>query len=188
MSYSCEISFKQIQSNEIYSFFQSIKKSLQDNEIVNGLCKDLMFNHKLARITLSQIDEHFEKYKDFSDLYKARLDDDTNGYNIVEDLKESVKKNLTFRWFYISEENLLGVFGVPKTLQRFFDNMTYFQNSTDQDYDWETWDNIDLFQRCVKRAKDISLKALKIAKDVSDEALIDLDEEYWRKSLAYDLI
>ena len=91
-------------------------------------------------------------------------------------------KVLKFRCFYLSDKNILGIYGVDKICQDIFDNTTYFQNSTDQNYEYEVWNGIEIFEAIVDNWKNIS-----------DEEILQLDSncedfEYFRKESIYKSI
>ena len=185
MSYQCDISFKSLEPDKVFAFLQDLKATLKNSDICISLGKDFQQCGAVSQLTLSEQEEHFGKYKDFKSFYLSKDPYDMLRINAA---KEAMDACMRFKWFYIPEEKLLGMFGVPKTWQPLFDNTTFFQNCSDHDYDWNEWNGIPMFERCVQRAQDISVDGLKFAMGLSDDDLQEGGEDYWRKSLVYDLV
>lgn len=88
-------------------------------------------------------------------------------------------------YIYWPEKEILGIVGsIPKE----FDNLTTiaFQNSCDQDYDFETWKGISYFEDIVEKYKDAAIEILRAHFDDSD--IKDTNLEYYRKWLVYEKI
>ena len=168
MSYGCQISFKKLNPEEVFPFLQEFKKKCVDN--VEYLAKDNFI---------------------FSPLFKCNPDrekiDPTSWDKNTIELKDKVETWLSnsilkFRWFYFVDKNILGVYGVDNILKDIFDNTTYFQNSTDQDYDYEVWNGIDFFEKVANNWRTMS-----------DEDILEIDPEcedfeYFRKESIYNCI
>mgnify|MGYP003333611224 CR=1 FL=1 len=117
MSYSCEISFKQIEADKVYDFLIEYKSELKNhfkeiaeqNYIYSPICKDRI-------ISIS----------DKADLEKISNWD--NRDKIIDWAKEHIFK---YRYFYIPSRKLLGVFSIHDCMKYMFDDTIYFQNSCD---------------------------------------------------------
>ena len=170
MSYGCTIHFKNIKAEEVYSFFQELKTKLISK--TDEIAKDNF-------LWLPSIRNNY-KYKDI------------DGF-IVDDADCNWVQNSLFkyRYFYIPHHELLGVFNLPNGFDDMFDNVSYFQNSTDQDYEFDEWKGIPIFEQIAekwKSATDEETKKhyIKEHGDIYDEDEFDCD--YHRKEFAYDEI
>lgn len=169
MSYGCKISFKQIEAEEIYDFLVSVKQELLNNfnSIAEGnfaYCPSIRRFHK-------SIDEL--------------------SYEQLEICDSWIKTLFTFRYYYLKNSNILAVYGVPRSIESYFDKTIDFQNSCDQDYDRDCWEGVKLFESIYDKWMNISREDF-ISK-VSDTYSIDNnyneeDLEYYRKSSAYSEI
>jgi hypothetical protein len=169
MSYYAAISFKMLKHGEIYPFFQAFKKKV---------------SHSISEIAEYEFSympsvryEHL--YADAPPAAKTRADE------------AWAKGVFTMRFFYLAEHELLGVFGVPTVVQDIFDKTIYFQNSCDQDYDFDEWAAVPVFAQIAEKwrtATDEAVKAKYIAErdGECDEGCADLD--YYRRTFAYDEI
>lgn len=168
MSYYCTVSFKNIEADEIYPFFQKLKDKVSKS-----------------------FKEISEREAFFCPARRTVNRDVINSDDILWAFK-----TFTYRYFYLPEHKLLGVFGVPDCTQDMFDNTTYFQNNCDQDYDYETWLGIPAFEEIAKKWESASNDTVKkryneeiylgnFDDDYSDCKNIEGKYEYWRKSFAY---
>ena len=179
MSYSCFISFKQLECNEIYSFLKKIKAAAIEN--MDEIAADEYHYCPLCR----------------NELY---LPD--NYMDISREKKESSKNwaiNCVFmyRYFYDEEHHLLGMYGVTNKLQDLFDATVHFQNSCDQNYDKDDWEGVKLFEETYDRWMSYSKNDIvqKYNEKNGDNAWEDEhsdNEEYWldyyRKDMCYNEI
>lgn len=161
MIYYCEISFKQIKPENVYPFLVEVKEQCIRN--------------------FKQIAEDNVKY------LAMRLNNLQN-YNVDQrELEESwVKQLFTFRYFYYSNINLLGIYGIPNSVKYLFDNTIYFQNSADQDYEFDTWNNIDTFRKIADKWKNTTDEYVIKELDLDKDQIKDLN--YWRRSGCYSEI
>jgi hypothetical protein len=102
------------------------------------------------------------------------------------------EKIFTFRYFYLPEYELLGMFSIPRETEKLFDTTIYFQNSTDQNYDWEVWNGIEEFEISANKwqliDKEIIYKKY-LSRDFATEVPIeDFDDDYYRKTFCYEEI
>ena len=171
MSYSAEICFKTVSGQELYAFLKQIKDA----------CK-----------------EKFEDIAKDEFIYMPSVKNDHLLKNDSEWAKEQIDRGwmrnsaFSYRFFYIHEHNLLGVFSVPSAINNIFDLTCYFQNSCDQDYPFEDWNGIPVFEEIAnkwKNATDSEVKEYyhKRWGEVWDEKE-NSDLDYYRRSFAYDQI
>ena len=180
MSYSCPISFKQIKGDELYSFFQKLKEATSSDEGLDSLAEDNYAFSPLFKDMTKYEDGYFEKSE----------------YNMVEDkmfyaIQDWAKQHIfTYRWFYDAEAGILGFYSMNKAQQKLFDNTVYFQNSCDQDYDWDVWNGIPAFETIARSFKGMNLEQLNQYR--KSRQMWELDEaddlEYYKKSTCYDVI
>ena len=168
MSYNATISFKTLKAAEIYPFFQEFKKCVSNS--LNDIAKDEFLYMPSIRY------DYF--YKDEKDT-------------VVNEIDRAWAKNVfTMRFLYLSEHELLGVFGVPTSARDIFDNTTYFQNSCDQDYKFEEWAGIPIFERIAEKWKTASDELVKERYTSEEYGEWDEGEEpnldYYRRTFAYD--
>lgn len=165
MSYSCEISFKEINLEDVYNFLVTLKNKLIDN--IENIAKD---NYMYAPFVRYQ-------HKPYTKL---------ENYSDIECNNSWVKQVFTYRYFYLKDCCLLGVYGLPNSVQNLFDDTIYFQNSTDQDYDLSTWKKIKLFQRISEKWNNFTDDYIVSALELDDDQKDDI--EYFRRSGCYDEI
>lgn len=130
MSYCAEISFVKVKPDDLEDFFGKIKTAIREHvkEIADDNCVFSPFGKN------PRTDLEFEKRR------------------IVLEAYDWTERLFTYRFFFIGEgeEKVLAVAGVPDSVKYLFDTTIFFQNSTDTDYDYETWDKVPLFKRLVE--------------------------------------
>ena len=98
----------------------------------------------------------------------------------------------TFRFFYLADHNLVGVFGIPNDVQQVFDATIYFQNSCDQDYKFETWNGVHVFEQIAEKWKNATNEEVQSKYTEEDDGSWDeeipFDYDYFRRKYAYDEI
>jgi hypothetical protein len=94
----------------------------------------------------------------------------------------------SYRFFYIPEQSLLGVFGVPSAINDIFDLTCYFQNSCDQDYDFEDWNGVPYFEFIAEKWKNATDEEVYKTFEYPDEHEEPIDYDYYRRSNAYNEI
>lgn len=168
MSYSAEINFKTVKEGELYAFFKQIKDACKAK--FDEIAKDnFTYMPSISKDYLLKNDSEYAK----DQLDRAWM-------------RNSI---FSYRFFYIPEHNLLGVFGVPDDVKDIFDLTCYFQNSCDQDYDFEEWEGIPIFEQIAekwKNAADEATLAHYNERWRDDENEIDYD--YYRRTFAYEEI
>lgn len=167
MSYYASIAFKVLEPADVYPFLQTFKKE-----------------------SIEKIKEIAEENHAFSPLFRSIY---TKTLEITDEQRKETEAwalNYVFkhRYFYLPECSLLGMYSVPTCLGYLFDAVIGFQNSCDQDYDYETWANIPCFAEIANKWKNMPIaeaaKALKL--DGTNPSFADID--YGSKTACYDEI
>lgn len=167
MSYSCTIHFKNIKADEIYPFFQELKTKIISK--TNEIAKDNF-------LWMPSIRNDY-RYKD------------VDGF-IVDDIDTNWVQNALFkyRFFYMPQHELLGVFSLPNGFDDMFDNISHFQNSCDQDYEFDKWKGIPIFEQIAEKWKNATDEEVYKRFEYPDEHEEPIDYDYYRRSNAYDEI
>lgn len=164
MSYSAWISFKTIEAEDIPEFFLSIKKDCSSK--IEELAEDMyMWSPYDKRL----VDPNLDRF-DLFDKYKG----------LHEEVDLWIYRVFTFRWFYLKEYKLLGIYGLPTRVRDLCDCTVYFQNSCDQNYDYDEWKGIPLFESIVEKWKAIPDEYF--AEDTDGSIC---DAEYYRQTAVY---
>lgn len=172
MSYSATISFKKIKPEEIFDFFLKIKEKVKEN--LEKIAEDDFIFSPYAKNT--------KKYSD------SKYD-----FDFINDNTEWAKRIFTYRYFYNKELNLLGIYGLPNSLRELFDDTLGFQNSCDQDYEFEYWDKVEPFKLIANKWRTVSLESVLEKMDrLSDlEYCRDVEKDspqYYAKTACYEEI
>ena len=164
MSYSATISFKTIKAEDIYGFFQNFKAE--------------------ATAHLEEIAEDNFLWSPYS---KERSETDER--KLFQSTEMWARSSVfAYRYFYMTEHKLLAVFGVPKCLQGLFDLTECFQNSCDQDYPFEEWKGVPIFEQIAEKWKNATDGEVYKTFEYPDEHEDETDYDYYRRSRAYDEI
>ena len=164
MSYYCSVSFKKLKPQEIQPFFTSFKK-----EIIAHLDEIAEANY-----TYCPFFDEFEKIE----LTKE----------VREKMDSWAAKVFRHKFYFELDGTLLCVFGPPKCTEHLFDATIAFQNSCDQDYDFDTWNGIPEFESIVKKWELCSDED--VAKEMAkrDYDLDSVNYDYYRRSFCYESI
>lgn len=163
MSYRATISFKTINAEDIYGFFQNYKS--EATEHLEEIAKDNFL---------------------WSPYSKEREDDERKLFKSTEMWARS--SVFSYRYFYLPEHKLLAVFGVPNCLTKLFDLTECFQNSCDQDYPFGDWEGIPIFEQIAEKWKNTTDEEVYKTFEYPDEHENETDYDYYRRSRAYDEI
>ena len=164
MSYSATINFKTVKEGELYDFLKQIKDACKEK--FDEIAKDEF-------IFMPSINKDY-MLKNDSEWAKEQLD------------RAWVRNSVfSYRFFYIPEHNLLGVFGVPDAVVEIFDLTCYFQNSCDQDYDFADWNGIPYFEFIAQKWKNATDEEVYKTFKYPDEHEEPIDYDYYRRSNAY---
>lgn len=187
MSYSCTISFKQIKSEEIYPFLQTLKEEAE--KIASEVAKYEYIYSPIYK--WMGYDEEKEKIIKEETFFKTRSEETLRTERENENW---VIKLFTFRWYWDYEKSVLMIYSIPDQLQHLFDNTVYFQNSCDQDYEFEEWSGIKYMEEIAMKwkylpDKNIISKYKEIFSYSSKEIIeSEIDINYYRKSFCYEEI
>ena len=180
MSYYCTISFKQIESKDIYPFLLEFKSTAIEKmeEIASSeyhfcpFCRNELFLP--------------EKYME---IPREKRD---------AAVSWAINSVFMYRYFYNEELNLLGVYGVSDALKGLFDVTVQFQNSCDQNYDRKGWEGVkffeDTYDRLMLYSNEEIVKKYEEKNGIGSwkNDLDDCDEiemlDYCRKSMCYEEI
>lgn len=177
MSYHVKISFKELEPSGMFDFLTSIKQELVKPENLKYMARENLFYSPIVHQSL--------EYDKFDRETKHAY-----FYNWVQDV-------FKYRWFYIQDFNLLCMLGLPKCVEELFDLTVYFQNSTDQDYDFSTWDGLTLFEMIAENWRSTTDDQIKELYWKDYNLDVTLEEsikqmscpiDYYRRSYCYDEI
>lgn len=170
MSYAFGMFFKQIKQDEVFPFIEKIQKEMR---------------------------EHAKEWIDYNKYYVPSVRSLTNEPKFVKTFMNEYWLNTLFtsRFVYWPDYDLLGVSGykLPGEIENLFDGHFSFQNSSDQDYDYEMWPTgIRQFKARIDRIKNADDSTLYecVDKYMGEYTMeeIKADPEYFKKVCIYDMI
>lgn len=179
MSYAIDLSFKEMKKDQIFDFIQKFKELVINPEEVKKRIKE---------------NYHFS--------VRWVVGSNSNGIDDfdVEDRIESwIDRLFTFKFIWIERYSLLAcVIREDDLANSLFDGNVFFQNSTDQDYDYEVWKDIRPFKEISDSVERLSFdgEGIESLRKLSknswfNNSLSDFTKdkfEYYKRSLVYDLI
>ncbi len=170
MSYSCTISFKTIPAEDIYDFLILLKN--KTTESFGHIAED--------NFIFSPFSKKHVKEEDEAEMHKA----------FWETTDWARMHVFTYRYFYLKEHKLLGVYSLNEEQQALFDCTVYFQNSTDQDYDFTEWQGVPWFEEVAAKWANTTdediLQAYKAEYDQDFEYDYEgYEDEKLREKIAY---
>ena len=172
MSYCFGMFFKQVKKEEVIDIMNQCAKYLIENSY-----------------------EYIKKSVYYIPSVRNRGDEITNEYWL--------DTLFSLNFVYWDDINLLGLSGYeyPCEIRKMFTTHVTFQNSTDQDYEYDDWnDKIDVFKECkqyVEKLSDSDIAGLfnedsladdDIAGLFNEDSLADDDLDYYRKTCLYNKI
>lgn len=114
--------------------------------------------------------------------------------NTIEQKQNFINKIFTLRFTYWDDQKLLGLLRsldentLPHDVTAMFDTYVDFQNSGDQDYEWEEWnDKINLFRFCKSIFQTANTRLLACENNDTEEQM-SKDIDYYRKVTMYDKV
>jgi hypothetical protein len=179
MSYYARIYFKKV-------------KSMEDGiKTLNAFIKEYSSIDNMKKV----IEEN--RYDLYRYIYTAGVEIDiTEPYKCINIFKHLLQPLLIFKAMYYPQYNLLGLcfYDSQNIIDKYFDGLIEFQNSCDQDYEYDTWNILgEYFINKTNEFKDMPLekvlelnKHLSIEEDGMDYLLKTLD--YHRRSTMYDFV
>lgn len=179
MSYAIDLSFKEIKKDQIFDFIQKFKELVIKPEEVKKRIKE-----------------------NYSFSVRWVVGSNSNGIDDleVEDRIESwIDRLFTFKFIWIERYSLLAcVIRKDDLANSLFDGNVFFQNSTDQDYDYEVWKDIRPFKEISDPIEKVSFdeEGIDSLRKLSRKewfngllsGLTDNKFEYYKRSLVYDLV
>ena len=168
MSYNFEMSFKEIEKENVLDFIMYLTKELLENSYE-------IMNSNLYYFPTSRVAKDCIPYNNYIFEYK-------------ENDRNWLYKLFTVRLLYWRDKNLIGIQGeLPKKTKEKLKTIC-FQNSSDQDYDYDTWSGINYFENIVNEVKLYNENDVKILTDFEFDDFNDDAVEYCKKSLIYEKI
>lgn len=178
MSYSCYISFKTIEPEDVFSFLLEVKK--KTIEMIPEIAKENFIFSPFSRKNV----EYNSEFQDEASEERRKIFKEADAWALI---------CFSHKLFYIPEHNLLGVFSMPDCMHDIFDCTICFQNSCDQDYEYSTWDKVALFKGIAEKWETMSDD--EVFKKYSDkygerdrEDFFSKWNDYYRKTYAYEEI
>ena len=179
MSYAIDLSFKEMKKDQIFDFIQKFKELVIKPEEVKKRIKE---------------NYHFS--------VQWVVESNSNGIDDfdVEDRIESwIDRLFTFKFIWIERYSLLAcVIRGDDLANSLFDGNVFFQNSTDQDYDYKVWKDIRPFKEISDSVEKLSFdeEGIDSLRKLSRNGwfngsllgLTDNKFEYYKRSLVYDLV
>ena len=90
----------------------------------------------------------------------------------------------SIKFVYWADKKLLGIVGnIPESVERSLKTIE-FQNSADQDYEYECWQGINYFNKIVRIFRNADAGSIAAQSEYSKEDIIE-DIDYYRKSAIY---
>ena len=171
VSYSCEISFKQISGDDVYDFLVAFKEHAVTH--IESIAKSNVYFSPILR----------------NYAYNTPLE-------ITREMKDATKNWMRndifrYRWFFDKEHQLLGIYSVQPELLGLFDCTVYFQNSTDQNYNYSDWNGVKYFEEIAAKWATADAETVNgfYGKSHHGDQIENLDDparlDYHRKSNAY---
>lgn len=173
MSYAFGMFFKQIKQEDLLSFIDKVQAEMRN---------------------------HANEWIDYNKYYAPSVRSVRSLTNEPKFVKAFMNKYwlntlFTSRFVYWPDYNLLGVSGykLPGEIENWFDGHFSFQNSSDQDYDYDEWPTgIDQFTARINRVKNADDgRLLEYVDELMGEYSIEeikADPEYFKKVCIYDMI
>lgn len=166
MSYSCFISFYHIEPEDVYDKLLSIKTDILSTlDIIGKENYYCMPSFRLQNKLYSELD-YINPLRTLCQYWVYRI--------------------TTYRYFYNAEYKLLGVYSLPDYVACKADKTIQFQNSVDQDYEFEEWQGIDKFEEIYNHYMNMSQEDfIEQYQQKYDFDASEIDLSYYRKSQAY---
>lgn len=175
MSYRFKMFFKQLKENENpLAFIESVKNDVANRSV------DILKSELVPYLpSLDTVPEDASKIDTCWNKRASQLD------------QEWLQHVYDMNFVYWEKENLVGMCcGSWYSNLGMFDTEFYFQNSTDQDYEFDCWsDSISVFYQAKSDIAGMSLKDMHTKYlDYCDLEDVENDPEYYQKVALYDCI
>lgn len=150
------------------------------------------FLQQFKAAVVKHIPEIAERNASFSPLFKEHTwQEDFEPSRELRKATEDWAKLSVFRYrfFYDRELQVLGVYSVDDSMHGLFDCIHEFQNSCDQDYEFDTWNGVGFFEKVAREWQNASDEKVKAwFKEEYEEDWVcgrGSGLDYWRKTAAY---
>lgn len=183
MSYAIDLSFKEMRKDEIFDFIQKFKELVIKPEEVKKRIK--------------------ENYYFSVRWVVGSNSNDLDDFDVEDRIESWIDRLFTFKFIWIERYSLLAcVIRKDDLANSLFDGNVFFQNSTDQDYDYGVWKDIRPFKEISDSVKKLTMDEEGISRlrelsknfkniDWFGKPLSDFTEnefEYYKRSLVYKMI
>lgn len=183
MSYAIDLSFKEMRKDEIFDFIQKFKELVIKPEEVKKRIK--------------------ENYSFSVRWVVGSNSNDLDDFDVEDRIESWIDRLFTFKFIWIERYSLLAcVIRKDDLANSLFDGNVFFQNSTDQDYDYGVWKDIRPFKEISDSVKKLTMDEEGISRlrelsknfkniDWFGKPLSDFTEnefEYYKRSLVYKMI
>ena len=179
MSYAIDLSFKEMKKDQIFDFIQKFKELVIKPEEVKKRIKE---------------NYHFS--------VQWVVGSNSNGiddFDVEDRIENWIDRLFTFKFIWIERYSLLAcVIRGDDLANSLFDGDVFFQNSTDQDYDYGVWKDIRPFREISDSVEKLPFdeegvdSLRKLSRNGGfNESLSGLTNnkfEYYKRSLVYDLV
>lgn len=182
MSYAIDLSFKELDKKDIFEFIQRFKRLVTEPEAVR---KSILENSVYIKRRIKWLQP-------------------TVSHEVDEGIENLVERLFTFKFIWIERYGLIAcVIDSDNPVNKLFDGNIFFQNSTDQDYEYKVWSGIRPFREISDSVEKLTfdengISRLKgLYKDIGemgwfgDEELEGLTRnkfEYYKRTLIYQMI
>lgn len=179
MSYAIDLSFKEMRKDEIFDFIQKFKELVIKPEEVKKRIK--------------------ENYYFSVRWVVGSNSNDLDDFDVEDRIESWIDRLFTFKFIWIERYSLLAcVIRKDDLANSLFDGNVFFQNSTDQDYDYEVWKDIRPFKEISDPIEKVSFdeEGIDSLRKLSRNGwfngplsgFTDNKFEYYKRSLVYDLV
>lgn len=181
MSYAIDIMFHKVDNKlEAFELAQEAMKVVAAN--ANDILEDNKYYCPMSRKEAKEEGTPSHMYSKYEE-------------SVSQATRYWIRALMTYRFMYWPEQKLLGVIGHESLLEPLGWKGVYFQNSTDQDYEYKEWADIcAAFDEAVQKCQNMTDEAIKEKAD--ETTLDDYDTEerfqwycdYTRRSAVYQAI
>lgn len=159
----------------------------------NNLGKAMAYAHDFVKDSMANAEKMLNGSKYFvpSIRYNTHYSNDSSkaAWNMADD--NWLYRLFSFNFVYWNDIGLLGCCIAEENNNKdFFPLSVYFQNSCDQNYDFDEWSGgeIPYFMKKIDAAKNATLEDVKPFFDWDDDDMLSLPNDYVQKSYLYKLI
>jgi hypothetical protein len=163
-------------------YFKKVSDMQEGVTILNNFIKEYSSIDNMKKVI------EYNRCYLYRDIYNAELKlTKADPYKYLYVLRALLQPFLVFKALYYPQYNLLALcfYDEQGIIDKYFDGMIEFQNSTDQDYDYNTWNILgDFFINKAKEFETMSVDGLiKTSKYFLED--YNNDKEYFLKRIDY---